>query len=92
MAKLKENTIKIIEYVKSMKGQNITNNDIAEALGIPSRSVVGTITSMCKKGIMERVPAEIENDNGTHTPVKFIVMTDEGMDFDPYAEETPKAE
>ena len=36
---------------------------------------------------MERVPAEIELEDGTHKPVKLIRLTDEGRAFDPDAQE-----
>ena len=32
---------------------------------------------------MERVPAEIELEDGTHKAVKFIRLTDAGRAFDP---------
>ena len=35
---------------------------------------------------MERVPAEIENADGTHDKVKLIKLTDAGKAFDPDAE------
>ena len=40
---------------------------------------------------MERIPAEIELEDGTHQPVKFIKLTAEGESFDPDAPETEKA-
>ena len=36
---------------------------------------------------MARVPAEIELEDGSHKAVKFIVLTDEGRNFDPEAKE-----
>ena len=37
---------------------------------------------------MERIPAEIELEDGTHKPVKFIKLTEAGAAFDPDAEAT----
>jgi hypothetical protein len=34
-----------------------------------------------------RTPAEIELDDGTHMPVKFLSLTPAGMEFDPDATE-----
>ena len=34
---------------------------------------------------MERIPAEVENEDGTHKAVKFIKLTDAGKEFDPNA-------
>ena len=80
------------EYVKSVDGQNITAADIAEATGLEVRSVNGIVTSAFqKKGLMERIPAEIELEDGSHKAVKFIRLTDAGREFDPNAEEA-KAE
>lgn len=83
---LKENSKRVYEYVKSMDGQNITAADIADATGLEVRSVNGIVTSAFqKKGLMERIPAEIQLDDGTHKAVKFIRLTDEGKAFDPNA-------
>ena len=83
---LKENSKKVYEYVKSMDGQNITAADIADATGLEVRSVNGIVTSAFqKKSLMERIPAEIQLEDGTHKAVKFIRLTDEGRAFDPNA-------
>lgn len=84
---MKESTRKVFDYVKSMEGKNITANDVAEAIGIDSRSVNGSVTAFQKKGYMKRIPAVIETEDGGSQPVKFIQMTPEGMEFDPDAEE-----
>ena len=58
---LKENSRKVFDYVKSLGGANVTAADIAEATGLEVRSVNGIVTSAFqKKGLMERIPAEIE--------------------------------
>ena len=85
------NSKKVYEYVKSVGDENITANDIAEATGLEVRSVNGIVTSAFqKKGLMERVPAEIELEDGTHKTVKFIRLTAEGRAFDPDAPEAEK--
>lgn len=89
---LKENSRKVFDYVKSLNGANVTAADIAEATGLEVRSVNGIVTSAFqKKGLMERIPAEIELEDGTHKPVKFIKLTAEGEVFDPDAPEPEKA-
>lgn len=89
---LKENSRKVFDYVKSLDGANVTAADIAEATGLEVRSVNGIVTSAFqKKGLMERIPAEIELEDGTHKPVKFIKLTAEGESFDPDAPEPEKA-
>ena len=85
------NSKKVYEYVKSVGDENITANDIAEATGLEVRSVNGIVTSAFqKKGLMERIPAEIELEDGTHKTVKFIRLTAEGRAFDPDAPDAEK--
>ena len=89
---LKENSLKVLNYVREHDGENMTAADIAEGTGLEVKSVNGIVTAAFqKKGLMERVPAEIELEDGTHKAVKFIKLTDAGKSFDPDAEET-KAE
>lgn len=92
MAKLSENSRKVFDYVKGVNGADVTADDIANATGLGVRQVNGIVTSAFqKKGIMERIPAEIEvNDpeRGTiHKAVKFIKLTTAGETFDPDAQE-----
>ncbi len=88
MAKLSENSRKVFDYMISIGDTDVTANDIATALGLAPRSVNGIITqAFQKKGLMERVPAEVENPDGTHRGVKLIKLTAEGKSFDPDAEE-----
>ena len=89
---LKENSKKVLEFVKANDGKDITAADIAAGTGLEVRSVNGIVTSAFqRKGLMERIPAEIEVEDGSHKSVKFIRLTDEGKTFNPDAEET-KAE
>ena len=84
---LKENSRKVFDYVKSINGENVTAADIAAATGLEVKSVNGIVTSAFqRKGLMERIPAEIELEDGTHKTVKFIKLTADGEAFDPDAE------
>lgn len=90
MAALKENSRKVLEYVKAKnaEGTKITAADIAEGTGIPVKSVNGIVTAAFqRKGYMVRKPAEIELEDGSHATVKFIEMTPEGLAWDPDAPE-----
>ena len=92
---LKENSLKVFEYVKAHDGENMTAADIAEGTGLEVKSVNGIVTSAFQRHtvlvgeekvaqpLMERVPAEIELADGTHKAVKFIRLTDDGRAFDP---------
>lgn len=88
MAKLSENSRKVFDYVKGVNGADVTADDIANATGLGVRQVNGIVTSAFqKKGIMERIPAEVELSDGTHKAVKFIKLTAAGETFDPDAQE-----
>lgn len=89
---LTENSRKIFDYVKAHTGENMTAADIAEGVDLGTRSVNGSVTAFQKKGLMERIPAEIELADGTHKGVKFIQLTAEGQVFDPDAKEEKEAE
>ena len=85
---MKENSVKVLNYLKQMNGQNVTAADVADALGLEKRSVDGIFTSAIqRKGLGIRTPNEIELADGTHKQVKFLSLTDAGMAFDPTAEE-----
>ena len=84
---MKENSKKVLNYLKDVNGDNVTAADVAEALGLEKRQVDGIFTSAIqRKGLGVRTPAEIELNDGTHQAVKFLSLTAEGMAFDPDAE------
>lgn len=83
---MNENSRRVLEYLKSVNGQNVTAADVAEALGLEKRSVDGSFTAAIqRKGLGIRTAAEVELDDGTHKSVKFLSLTDAGMAFDPDA-------
>lgn len=85
---MKENSVKVLNYLKQINGQDVTAADVAEALGLEKRSVDGIFTSAIqRKGLGIRTAAEVELADGTHKQVKFLSLTDAGMAFDPAAEE-----
>ena len=85
---LKPNSKLVYDYVKANGDDNITAADIAEGTGLPVRSVNGIVTSAFqRKGLMERIEAEVELEDGSHKKVKFIKLTAEGKAFNPDAEE-----
>ena len=90
---MKENSKRVLAYLKEVNGTNVTAADVAEALNLEKRSVDGIFTSAIqRKGLGVRVAAEVELPDGTHAPVKFLTLTDEGMAFDPDAEVEADAE
>lgn len=93
MAALKENSRKVFDYLKTLNGADVTAADIAEALDLNVKSVNAIVTSaLQRRELAVRVPAEIELEDGTHKAVKFIKLTEEGMEFDPDAEEVSTEE
>ena len=81
---MKENSKKVLNYLKDINGDQVTSADVAEALGLEKRQVDGIFTSAIqRKGLGVRTPAEIELEDGTHKQVKFLSLTAEGMAFDP---------
>ena len=88
MAALKENSKNIFNYVREHEDENITAQDIADALGLGVKQVNGSVTSAFqRKNLMERVEAERTLEDGTHAKVKFIKLTDLGRAFDPESAE-----
>ena len=78
-----EKSLTVLNYLKENNGTNMTAADIAEALGMEKKSVDGIVTSgLQRKGYAERVPAEIELDDGTHKAIKFIRATAAGLAYD----------
>lgn len=85
---MKENSVKVLNYLKGKNGVDLTSADVAEALDLSKRTVDGIFTSAIqRKGLGIRVPAEIELEDGSHQAVKFLQLTEEGMAYDPSAEE-----
>ena len=89
---MSEKTAKVLEYLKGINGENVTSADIAEALGMEKKSVDGIVTSgLQRKELAERVPAEIELEDGTHKAVKFIRLTAKGQNFVPGVDDVDAA-
>lgn len=81
---MKENSKKVLNYLKEIDGANVTAADVAEALDLPKKSVDGIFTAAIqRKGYGVRVPSEIELEDGTHKAVKFLKLTPAGMALDP---------
>lgn len=97
---MSEKTKTVLSYLKDINGENVTAADISAALGgdeagYSKKSVDGIVTSgLQRKGLAERIPAEIQLEDGTHKPVKFIRLTEAGMAFTPGVDdvEAPAAE
>ena len=85
---MSENSVKVLNYLKEINGADVTATDVAEALGLPKKSVDGIFTSAIqRKGYGVREEVEIQLGDGTHKKVKFLRLTEAGMAFDPAATE-----
>lgn len=83
-----EKSKKVLEYLRTVNGQNVTAADVAEALGMEKRTVDGTFTSgIQRKGLGSRVEAEVELPDGSHRAVKLLVLNEKGLTIDPDADE-----
>lgn len=84
---MKENSKRVLMYLKEHNGEDLTAADVAEALGLEKRSVDGIFTSAIqRKKLGVRTPAEIELDDGSHKAIKLLSLTEAGMAFDPDAD------
>lgn len=82
---LSENAAKVLAFVseKQTAGKAITADDIAAGTGLTTRQVNGVITgAFQRKKLMERIPAEVELEDGSHKPVKLIQLTPAGLEHD----------
>ena len=88
MAAMKENTRKVFEFLKAHNDEDLTAADVAEALGLEKRQVDGIFTSaLQRKKLGERIPAEREEEDGSHTKIKLLKLNEAGLAFNPDAEE-----
>lgn len=79
---------KVFQFLKENYGEKLTNADIATSLGVTGPTVVGSVNGLVKKGLAyrEEVTLPPAEEGGKEIKVKYISLTDEGMNFDPDAE------
>lgn len=85
---MKPNTKAVLEYLKSVHGEkDVTAADVAQALNLEVKQVNGIFTAaLQRKEYGYREETEVQLDDGTHTKVKFLKLTDAGLEVDPDAE------
>lgn len=84
-ATMTDNSRKVFGFLKENYGANLTNSDIAGALGVTGPTVVGSVNGLVKKGYAVRTEAEVAGADGKVVKVKYISLTAEGYAFDPDA-------
>lgn len=84
---MSENSKKVLKYLQGIEdSKDLTANDVANILGLEPKTVNGIFTSAIqRKELGERVPGNIELEDGTYKTVKFLKLTEAGKSFDPDA-------
>lgn len=84
-----EGSKKVFQFLKENYGEKMTSTDIATSLGLSSPTVTGSVNGLVRKGyaVREEVVIPAEEEGGKDVKVKYISLTDEGMNFDPDKEE-----
>ena len=91
------NSERVLNYMKEHYGEELTKQDIADALGITIPAVTGSMNSLIKKkyavttreDVIEDAPATETRKAKTHK-VLYHTLTEEGLAYDPVAEEEAK--
>lgn len=79
---MKPATAQVIKYLQEHNNENLTSDDIAEALGMTKKQVDGAFTmSVQKRDLGSRIPAEITLEDGSKKSVKWLRLNEEGMKF-----------
>lgn len=81
-AMFSDNAQVILNFLQSNPNVNMTARDLAEATQLPPRTVNGVVTSsLARRGFAFREETEVDGET-----VKYIRLTEEGMNVDPFAE------
>ena len=81
MKMFKENAQKVLTFLQENPNVDLTSKELAEALGVANRSMVGVLNGLVKKGLVVREEVEMEEQT-----VKLIRLTEEGKVVDPLAD------
>lgn len=87
MAGMTPNARRILDYMKQNFGTEMTKQEIAASLGVSVSAVVGTTNSLIKKGFATERQETTLDDKNKEKVIKYVVLTDEGNEFDPDAAE-----
>jgi antitoxin component of RelBE/YafQ-DinJ toxin-antitoxin module len=78
-----ENSKRVITYLQGIGDADVTAQDVADALGLGVKSVVGIFTSAIqRKDYGYRVPVEVQLDDGTHKKTNLLKLNDAGKALD----------
>ena len=78
MAKISENSVKVINFLKENHGKKMTSQEVADALDMSTATVNGVFTALSNKELGSREEATITGA----VDISFLAITDEGMAAD----------
>ena len=78
MAKMSENSVKLLTYLKENAGTKMTADQVAANTGIAKATITGAFTAFVKKGLGVREEAQVPGN----VEVSFLTVTDEGKTVD----------
>lgn len=85
-----DNSKKVLETLKANYGKKWITAELAETAGVSAPAVTGAVTGLCKKGYAVReegtTMAKDREGKEIEKAVKFISLTEEGLNFDPEAQ------
>lgn len=81
MKMFSENAQKVLTFLKANQNVDMVAKELAEAAGVPTKSITGTLNALVKKGLVVREVATVGEDT-----VKFIRLTPAGEQVDPQAD------
>lgn len=92
------NSERVLNFLKDNYGKEFSKQEIANALNISLSAVIGSINPLEKKGYSKIVREEVvvleeatETRKAKTKTVKYHTLTEEGLAYDPIAEEAEKA-
>ena len=78
MAKMSENSIKVINFLKENHGKKMTSQEVAEALEMSTATVNGVFTALSNKELGYREEATVKGP----VDISFLAITEEGKTAD----------
>ena len=93
-----QNSEMVLNFLKTNYGKEFSKQQLADELGVSLPAVVGSINALQKRNFttitreetIEDAPATETRKAKTHV-VKYHTLTEEGLAYDPVAEEAEKA-
>lgn len=82
------NSEKILAYLKSKFGVEVTKQEIADAIGVSMSAVNGSVNGLARKGLITERCEEVEVEPATETRkaktkiVRHIQLNEAGLAFD----------